>query len=322
VVDDEDAVHDFNTADGDVLFLSHLIQNTGRPLAKHLHFEISPRGDGDNWTLLKIDRNGDGSGFDDAVIELASVVLRDTDLDRLWAGGHLHTGGPRPGLRVGLEPKAGDESGFRITFSGGQIPDGMTVRLGLDGESADAIYPVSATVWNALTGAYETRVFKNGVIPVSLKPGDTGLTATVLPRAGLNEGEAESVDVTLLPVPEIYDLAEGHAVSAVALGDGSTPLPTGDRHSADCNPADNMIGLGELLRVIQLYNTVSYSCDPAGEDGYVADDTGEHSCAPHASDYNPQDWRIGLNELLRMIQLYNSDGYELDPLGEDGFSAK
>ncbi len=322
VVGDGDTVWDLNVADGDVLYLSHLIQDTGRSLGDHLRFEISPQSGGDNWTLLRIDADGDGSGFDDAVIALASVVFRDIDLDRLWADGHLHTGGPRPELRVGLEPKAGSESAFRIIFFGGDIPNDMTLRLGLDGEADDATYPVRMEVWNELAAAYESRVFPNGVVPISLKPGDTGLTAEVLPRAGLPEGEAEAVDVTLLPIPELYDLAEAHAVRAVALGDGNTPFPAGDSHSADYNPADNLIGLGELLRVIQLYNTISYSCDPAGEDGYAADDSGDHICMPHASDYNPQDWRVGLNELLRLIQIYNSGGYELDPLGEDGFSVK
>jgi hypothetical protein len=30
---------------------------------------------------------------------------------------------------------------------------------------------------------------------------------------------------------------------------------------------------------------------------------------PHASDYKPQDWRINLSELLRVIQFFNSAGY-------------
>ena len=40
---------------------------------------------------------------------------------------------------------------------------------------------------------------------------------------------------------------------------------------------------------------------------------------PHHSDYNPQDWRISLSELLRLVQLYNSSGYHPDPEQEDGF---
>jgi hypothetical protein len=45
------------------------------------------------------------------------------------------------------------------------------------------------------------------------------------------------------------------------------------------------------------------------------------SCAPHASDYNPQDWRINLSELLRVIQFFNSGGYHYCPTEgtEDGY---
>jgi len=43
-------------------------------------------------------------------------------------------------------------------------------------------------------------------------------------------------------------------------------------------------------------------------------------CTPHDSDYKPQDWRITLSELLRVIQLYNSPGYHPDPDTEDGFA--
>jgi len=47
------------------------------------------------------------------------------------------------------------------------------------------------------------------------------------------------------------------------------------------------------------------------------------SCPPHSSDYAPDgpDWRIGLTELLRIIQFYNSGGYHycLEAGTEDGF---
>jgi len=80
-----------------------------------------------------------------------------------------------------------------------------------------------------------------------------------------------------------------------------------------------LISLPELLRVIQLYNS-GYHCDSSKKDGYAPGD-GDRSCIPHHSDYNPQDWTIGLNELMRLIQFYNSDGYCSDPIGEDGFKA-
>ncbi len=97
---------------------------------------------------------------------------------------------------------------------------------------------------------------------------------------------------------------------------------TGKRHHrADFNPRDNKINLSELLRVIQIYNNGSYYCgDPDVEDGYELKTGTTETCEPHDSDYAPQDWRISLNEMLRMIQFYNAGGYSADLGGEDGFS--
>ena len=90
-------------------------------------------------------------------------------------------------------------------------------------------------------------------------------------------------------------------------------------HTAD-QDADNIIALSELLRVIQFYNAARLGCDAGGEDGF-APGAADEACAPHASDYEPQDWRIGLGELLRLIQLYNIGAYTTCPDGEDGYCA-
>ena len=90
-------------------------------------------------------------------------------------------------------------------------------------------------------------------------------------------------------------------------------------HSADQN-GDGQINLSELLRVIQFFNFGEYHCDSQSEDGY-APGPGNHSCNPHASDYNPQDWVISLSELLRLIQFFNSGGYYPCEGGEDGYCA-
>ncbi len=90
-------------------------------------------------------------------------------------------------------------------------------------------------------------------------------------------------------------------------------------HSADYNPPDYKISLSELLRIIQLYNSGYYHCNPDGEDGY-ATEKGDQTCTPHDADYNPHDWNISLSELLRLIQLYNASGYRADPGSEDGFA--
>lgn len=53
------------------------------------------------------------------------------------------------------------------------------------------------------------------------------------------------------------------------------------------------------------------------------EDPALEGCAPHSSDYNPQDWTISLSELLRLIQFYNSGAYhacpDADPPTEDGY---
>ncbi|NJL73509.1 MAG: hypothetical protein HC888_19280, partial [Candidatus Competibacteraceae bacterium] len=97
-------------------------------------------------------------------------------------------------------------------------------------------------------------------------------------------------------------------------------LPPPVNHAADQN-GDQVISLSELLRVIQFYNLTGYGCEPGTEDGYAPDDP-DRNCAPHSSDYNPQDWDIALTELLRLIQFYNLGGIAPcpgDPLSEDGF---
>jgi hypothetical protein len=88
-------------------------------------------------------------------------------------------------------------------------------------------------------------------------------------------------------------------------------------HTADQN-GDSTVQLGELLRVIQFFNSAGYQCDPAGEDGY-APGPGAQDCAPHSSDYSPQDWAINLSELLRLIQFFNSGGYHACLGSEDGY---
>lgn len=95
-------------------------------------------------------------------------------------------------------------------------------------------------------------------------------------------------------------------------------------HTADQN-GDYQIGLSELLRVIQLYNSGGYHCAAGSEDGY-APGTDDQMCPPHNSDYSDQDWVISLSELLRLVQFYNCRecGYHACPgeNTEDGFCTR
>jgi hypothetical protein len=55
------------------------------------------------------------------------------------------------------------------------------------------------------------------------------------------------------------------------------------------------------------------------EDGFVPGFGTNISCAPHDSDYAPQDWAISLSEVLRTIQIHNQGAYAPCDSAEDGF---
>lgn len=95
--------------------------------------------------------------------------------------------------------------------------------------------------------------------------------------------------------------------------------PNTNFHASDYDHNWSM-GLSELLRAIQFYNSGGFHCDATTEDGYAPGLAGDQSCAPHAGDYFPRDWKMNLSELLRLIQFYNLGGYHPDPNGEDGYT--
>jgi hypothetical protein len=106
-----------------------------------------------------------------------------------------------------------------------------------------------------------------------------------------------------------------------AEGEGEG-TPVAVYHTADRNQ-NQRVDLSELLRVIQFYNLGDFHCavpTESTEDGY-GPGVGDTSCARHDSDYAPLDWRIGLSELLRLIQFFNTGGYTYCPESgtEDGF---
>jgi len=90
-------------------------------------------------------------------------------------------------------------------------------------------------------------------------------------------------------------------------------------HTTD-QDANRRIGLSELLRVIQFYAIGAFHCDAGTEDRFApgADATAQ-ACTRHSADYAPQDWSISLQELLRVVQLYNAGYYTPCEAGEDGF---
>jgi PhoPQ-activated pathogenicity-related protein len=144
-----------------------------------------------------------------------------------------------------------------------------------------------------------------------------GLPEGVVEGEGAAEGQPEGVvegEGAIEGEPPLEGQIEGE-------GEGGLP----PIHSAD-QDGNGRINLTELLRVIQFFNIRGYQCAVApasSEDGYLAGAGAGHDCAPHCSDYAPQDWQIDLTELLRLIQFFNIGGYHAcaESGTEDGYCA-
>jgi len=116
-------------------------------------------------------------------------------------------------------------------------------------------------------------------------------------------------------------VAEFNGDKAAFVKNIFNPSPVPPFHSGDTNQ-DNKIDLGELLRIIQFLNSSGFHCEEGTEDGYAPgyDESYDFSCPRHAADYSPPDWHISLEEILRMIQFFNSKGYQVCPfISEDNY---
>jgi hypothetical protein len=130
-----------------------------------------------------------------------------------------------------------------------------------------------------------------------------------------------------------YDIVISNTVNGV-VNTITSPVRTlsllPEFHSADTN-RDHQISVGEVTRVIQLYNsrvgatrTGEYHGQQGTEDGFAP---GPGALTTyHSADYN-RDGRIDADELLRVIELFNSrsgtvrtGAYRVEAGTEDGFA--
>ncbi len=196
------------------------------------------------------------------------------------------------------------------------------------GRSVTGGYVYRGSAIPSLRGTYFFADFGSGEI-ASLRYDGNALTALTERTEELNAGGA---NLTLIAsfgednAGELYIVSIAGSVwrivpaGGTVEGEGEGALP-GAPHTADRN-ADLAIDLGELLRVIQFFNSNGLCCAVGSEDGYApAPCDGGTDCAPHAADFNPADFQITLSELLRVVQFFNVNGYTPCPDAgtEDGF---
>lgn len=121
---------------------------------------------------------------------------------------------------------------------------------------------------------------------------------------------------------ESFDLLDTDENGALTLYELLNFSGIGELHHADQN-LNGIIDLTELLRVIQLYNALRYSCSPtpaSTEDGFQPG-PGGLDCLRHTADYLQPQGAITLSEVLRIIQFFNTGGLNYCPNAntEDGF---
>lgn len=146
---------------------------------------------------------------------------------------------------------------------------------------------------------------------------------------GPQQGRSFSGDEVLLQSDasaDTYLILEGREVRRKLIdanaADPCLNFPTRGAHAGDSN-CDATLGLGELVRVVQLFNAGIFRCDPSGtEDSYRTGAGDTSGCARHTSDYTAPAFQISLTELLRTIQWFNLG--ELSPCvspatSEDGY---
>ena len=242
----------------------------------------------------------------------AAVVVVDLQANQTLAAG---AGGYEPGAAVRVSTTltyASVSGSVRLQVL---LPTGWT--FDSDAGSGADVRPVAGGVglaewqWSALPATSPLTFSYTLFVPSNAK-GTQPLDAVVqLFQSGL------AGQIAVKPVPFL--------VSVVA-----------HPHTADLN-GDFRITLVELTRVIELYNTRkgtvrtgAYRVDDRGEDGFSADE--ERSRGPaaslltryHAADYD-RDGSLSLEELVRVIQLYNYRGlnqvrtgqYRIVPAGSD-----
>jgi glucose/arabinose dehydrogenase len=171
------------------------------------------------------------------------------------------------------------------------------------------------------TGGKITRI-----VDVRVTEADAILTDYALIDANgdgiIESGEANDAQIQ----PETLSFLDADSSGSLVVSEINARTGPRAVHSADSN-GDGKIALSELLRVIQFFNIGGYACaagPAASEDGFVAvasDGTRDLDCYPHASDHLNADGLVDLSEALRVIQLYNSAGYNYCPDAdtEDGY---
>jgi len=243
VPDNGDIIIDFIPDENDAVDLSHLF--SGRGLTFDDYILLST--DGIN-SVIKISRNGTKQ-FDQE-IRFDNCVLSSSDLNKLWATGHLRTGHIRPDLTVSIDSlndsaieTLNQEATAKIDFSISSLPQGLQIPIlvsetAINGED----YTLQARIFNKTQKIYEYVDIKDR-IPVQLQPGDTSIELKLVPVFDKMKEPVEYVTIQLIDNPGAYSII-GNQQIKLSISDGPDIVSlskTTHEISEDCKQPENFI---------------------------------------------------------------------------------
>jgi len=180
------------------------------------------------------------------------------------------------------------------------------VRAALDPEIVPGGKGGAIPANHTVVAVFESTLVPEGEVPVEGEGAAEG--------EGASEGEGSvegSTEGELEGAPEGEGGEEEGSVEGEGEGEGEggTEGEAPVFHTLDGNQS-GVFDLVELLRAIQFYNAGAFGCDALNEeDGYGVGGGVTTECARHDADYIEPQWVLGLSELLRQVQIFNTGGY-------------
>ena len=211
--DGDDTINRFGECDA--IDLSAVLEGDG-DLANYLNFTAA-----NGNTVIGVDVDGNGSGFDDISVTLVGKTFSNDDMFRLWLEGRLVTGGTRPAFPITVEMVGNELSetsssplAIQIHFSEDMpaVPDGLVIpfTVGGDAKGLRNDYYIEMQAYDASEDKYVwlevTEDTATHEFPVRLKPGDNLLQMRIHPIADTNTESREDITVAFLPNDQLYDL--------------------------------------------------------------------------------------------------------------------
>ncbi len=156
---------------------------------------------------------------------------------------------------------------------------------------------------------HEPGTFRMTVEAPDHKPGNC-------PDVMVSEGGTTIRNFALEPVAEPNPPSDGNSQTGSSL----PPLPSDDVERASCFISATAHPHDSSAR--RLTSPPEESESALGASGCQTPARSSHNDPKtcHSADHSPSDCKIGLSELLRVIQMYNDGAYHCDPGGEDGYA--